>query len=384
MNKYVAIGIIALLIVVAALPVYALLEPYRMDVAQASLRQRFVAEGAGLYVANCVHCHGVDGGGIGPMPALNNPALATVDREVLYDTIAHSPHGTAMAAWHVDEGGILSGYQVEGLVSLITNADWGRVEALAAKHRVVIPTPVAPMEELATMEASTGEVLDPHECRACHEEPAVHADRFGLNCSRCHTLQAWKPAQLTRHVFYLDHGDGGKLACQTCHTESYAGHTCYGCHDHDPGEMQAAHATEEIYAYDNCAECHPTGEAGEAARLGYGLSGQASNAGDNGRGGGTLDLDANTGLPAQGTGTNSTQGSAHGDRETAPGYTAPEAGGDAAGENAGSDTGAGITTPTNTEAGGDTHTGQSQGVDPVPNRGEDRPGAGEPRAEGDR
>ena len=283
MSKYMATGILALVILVAALPVYAVLEQVRMDGAQQALRQQFVAEGADMYVTYCARCHGAGGEGIGPMPALNNPALAQADRDILYATIAHAPHGTAMSAWHVDEGGALSSYQVEGLVTLITNGVWERAEMLSAERGFVVPTPAAPEVQLATMEA-TGE--DPHECQACHEEPDVHANRFGLNCSRCHTLDAWKPAYLTRHTFYLDHGGEGKLACQTCHADSYATNTCYGCHDHEPGDMEVAHAQEEIYEFDDCAECHPTGQEDEAARLGYGLSGQASNAVDDGRGGG--------------------------------------------------------------------------------------------------
>jgi mono/diheme cytochrome c family protein len=276
MNKYTAIGLFALLIIIAALPVYTYLEPYRMHQAQDGLRQRFVAEGATMYVENCAHCHGPTGEGLGAMPALNRPSLATADPEVLYDTIAHSPHGTAMSAWHVDEGGGLNSYQVEGLVTLITGADWTHVAKLAAAKKIAVPTPPPPEVQLATMDA-TGD--DPHECRACHEEPDIHANRFGLNCSRCHTLDAWKPALLTRHVFLLDHGGEGSQACQKCHTETYAENTCYGCHDHVPDEMEVVHAAEEITDLDPCVECHPTGVELEAAMLGYGLSGQAAKGG---------------------------------------------------------------------------------------------------------
>ena len=67
------------------------------------------------------------------------------------------------------------------------------------------PAPADPRAELATMEADGQD--DPHECRACHEEPEVHAERFGFNCSRCHTLEAWKPALLLRHTFVIENAD---------------------------------------------------------------------------------------------------------------------------------------------------------------------------------
>lgn len=265
MNRYHAIGIIALLILVTALPVYALLEPGRMDQAQATLRQEFLADAAVMYVENCAPCHGAAGAGIGAMPALDNPGLAEADHDLLYETIARSPHGTAMAAWHLDKGDVLNGHQVEGLVTLIQYGDWLQVGELAAEKGFVLPTPKVPEVEMATLEG--GEGVNPHECRTCHEEPAVHADRFGLNCSRCHMLEAWKPALLLRHTFLLDHGGGGQVACQTCHTHTYSEHTCYECHDHDPEEMREKHAEEDIFEFEHCVECHPTGREGEGERF---------------------------------------------------------------------------------------------------------------------
>jgi len=272
MNNYRLAGLIALLVLVVALPIYGLLEPARMETAQRALAGQYVSDGALTYVENCAVCHGAAGEGIGAMPALDSPGLAGADRAMLFQTIGHSPHGTAMATWHIDEGGLLNTWQVESLVTLIMNPDWARVAQLADEQGFVQPAGIPPEVRLATME---GDSEDPHECRACHEEPALHAEQFGLNCSRCHTLDAWVPAQLTRHTFYLDHGDEGNVACETCHTTTYAANSCYGCHDHQPADMQAAHAQEEIYDFDNCAECHPTGVADEAARLGYGLSGRA-------------------------------------------------------------------------------------------------------------
>jgi hypothetical protein len=101
-------------------------------------------------------------------------------------------------------------------------------------------------------------------CVVCHQDPAVHAGQFGLDCVRCHTAFAWTPAQLTQHTFLLDHGDEGEVACETCHVGTYAQYTCYQCHDHDRGEMQTVHLEQGIAKFDECIECHPTGRAGEA------------------------------------------------------------------------------------------------------------------------
>jgi len=265
MNRYNLISFMALLIFVAILPIYAWGEQTRRDRAQANLRRQFMVEAADTYVENCIDCHGASGEGIGAMPALNNPALSKADPDRLYDIIAHSPHGSTMAAWHIGEGGNLNSYQVEGLVALIQYADWQQASELAATRDIVLPAASTLEEEIAVMDI--GEEEDPHECRACHEEPEVHADRFGLNCSRCHSLQAWTPALLTRHTFSLEHGDQGEISCQTCHVHTYATHTCYECHDHTPEQMRVSHIEEDIIEFDNCAECHPTGQPGEADRL---------------------------------------------------------------------------------------------------------------------
>lgn len=118
----------------------------------------------------------------------------------------------------------------------------------------------APCEDCHTQQTYVG---IPSACSDCHETPDTHADRFGLDCSRCHNAVAFAPAQLTRHIFHLDHSDQGMIACETCHTASYAEHTCYGCHDHTPEGMAAAHVREGITEFENCVECHPTGQPGE-------------------------------------------------------------------------------------------------------------------------
>lgn len=107
----------------------------------------------------------------------------------------------------------------------------------------------------------------PLACVDCHADPEVHLGTFGLECDRCHTDAGWKPAALTRHLFPLDHGGEGEVACETCHEESYVQITCYGCHDHEPEDMRLVHGAEGIEQYENCAECHPTGVPGEAGRL---------------------------------------------------------------------------------------------------------------------
>lgn len=103
------------------------------------------------------------------------------------------------------------------------------------------------------------------QCVQCHAEPAIHAGFFGLECQDCHTSEAWSPAYLKDHAFPLDHGESGPTACQVCHPTSYVEYTCYGCHEHQAGEIIEEHSEEGISPQElnNCTECHPTGREEE-------------------------------------------------------------------------------------------------------------------------
>ncbi len=98
-------------------------------------------------------------------------------------------------------------------------------------------------------------------CESCHGEPDIHAGQFGQDCGRCHTAVAWAPAQLTQHLFALDHGDEGTLDCVSCHAAAYNKVICTDCHE--AADMQTAHTPENVPDYlpeSSCISCHPTGE----------------------------------------------------------------------------------------------------------------------------
>jgi len=265
-NKANWISLFALLVLVIVLPVYGNSEAQRMQQAQTRLNEQYVADGIHLYLQNCASCHGANGAGIGKMPALNRLRMMEVPDEALSRTIARESHGSVMAAWHISEGGILTDYQIQNVVTLIKNVDWRIVKNTA--DEIGYQAPPQPAIEIGREYLVTEEDGDPHQCVACHEEPALHAEAFGINCARCHNTTTWTPAVLTRHDFLLDHGGEGEVNCKTCHPTNYISYDCYGCHeDHQPTEMEEAHLAEKILAFEDCARCHPTGVEGEADRL---------------------------------------------------------------------------------------------------------------------
>jgi hypothetical protein len=101
----------------------------------------------------------------------------------------------------------------------------------------------------------------PSLCMDCHEEPEIHRGYFGLQCENCHETSAWSPAKMSDHDFPLDHGESGLVACEVCHNTRYTEYTCYGCHEHQPGEILEEHLDEGISQAElvDCIACHPNG-----------------------------------------------------------------------------------------------------------------------------
>lgn len=266
MEKSKIISLIALLVLVVALPVYGFMEKERMQQAKAALDDQYMMEGIEIYVQNCAGCHGNAGEGVGMIPSLNRDALIEARSDLLFKSIARATHGKAMASWHIDEGGILSDYQLNEVVTMIQKADWIMVSQVAAVRGAT--QSFAAEGDGGVVYMSVEDLDDPHHCASCHEEPEIHADLFGVNCARCHSATAWTPAVLTSHIFLLDHGGEGEVSCQTCHPAKYGVYDCYACHDnHQYEEMKEVHLAEDIKEFDTCADCHPTGVEGEAGQL---------------------------------------------------------------------------------------------------------------------
>ncbi len=98
-------------------------------------------------------------------------------------------------------------------------------------------------------------------CVNCHTDPGFHAGLFTTDCTSCHTTIAWRPAIFNeQHTFPLNHGEAGAVSCATCHPTSLPAYTCYGCHEHNEANVRSEHIEEGIPNFQNCMECHPTGQ----------------------------------------------------------------------------------------------------------------------------
>lgn len=171
-------GLVATLVIIVILPLYAFAESAQQEDLLLEYNTNSVLAATDLYANNCVVCHGALGEGIGDNPALNNEALRLMSETDIYKVVSRGRDNTLMAAWGVEEGGILSNHQIQSIVTLIQQANWEYVEARVAELGLTPP-------ELIKMEVSE-EML-----QTLAELPDGERLNSGLvlyaeNCSACH------------------------------------------------------------------------------------------------------------------------------------------------------------------------------------------------------
>ncbi|MCW8905241.1 cytochrome c3 family protein [Sedimenticola sp.] len=127
---------------------------------------------------------------------------------------------------------------------------------------------VQPFRPIGQFSHALLEVSVQEQCDSCHSNPpdALHRKIKG-NCTQCHTNEAWLPATF-EHDKYFRFDRDHDTECATCHINNdYAKYTCYGCHEHSRSKIREEHFEEGIRDYENCAECHRSGDEDEAKRI---------------------------------------------------------------------------------------------------------------------
>ncbi len=121
------IGFVAAVAILIGLGMAIVGEPARIATAEDEILATQIDDATAIYAEQCSVCHGIEGEGIGSTPPLDSEALSTTDSDTLFKTIARGRFDTAMPAWSLAEGGVLSDYQVSELVALVQNGDWSTV-----------------------------------------------------------------------------------------------------------------------------------------------------------------------------------------------------------------------------------------------------------------
>jgi mono/diheme cytochrome c family protein len=112
-------GVVVLLLLVIAFPLYKAVESTRRADALASERAALIASGRQLWSLNCTSCHGMNGEGV-DAPALNSQQfLSGVTDEQMHGIIAGGVPGTEMPAWWNEYGGPLTDEQIAAVVAYV-------------------------------------------------------------------------------------------------------------------------------------------------------------------------------------------------------------------------------------------------------------------------
>lgn len=172
------IGIVATLVLLVVIPVYAFNEPAQQNEIMVDMETASIVAAANMYAENCVVCHGAAGEGIGTIPALNSEALRTMPATELHKIISRGVSNTQMAGWSVDEGGIFTYQQVADMVTMVLNVDWNYVEARVTALGLTPP-------EVVTVEI-TDEMLATISSLEGGETLAAGITVYGENCAACH------------------------------------------------------------------------------------------------------------------------------------------------------------------------------------------------------
>ncbi|MBL7162849.1 MAG: c-type cytochrome [Anaerolineales bacterium] len=171
-------GILATLVIVIILPLYASLEPSQQEQLLNDYYTDAVLASTEQYAQNCAVCHGAAGEGIGDNPPLDSDAVRMMSEVDLYRVIARGRDSTLMAAWAAEEGGIFSNPQVDDFVTFIQQANWEFVEARVTDLGLTPPEVIemeVSEEMLANLadlpggeELSAGLLVYAESCAACH------------------------------------------------------------------------------------------------------------------------------------------------------------------------------------------------------------------------
>jgi mono/diheme cytochrome c family protein len=199
MKWHIALGTVAVVVLVAVLGYVAINEPVRMDSFTTAYDSRRIEVGAALFENNCRTCHGPQGEGIpGVAPSINAADLFNGERltavgfsgtleDYLEGVIAAgrpvpsagSDYPQRMPTWGQEFGGPLREDQIKGLVAFILNWE-DRALAAAGEGVVSVSEGEAVGVDISVSlpegDAQTGASLAQSAqagCSACHELAAV-------------------------------------------------------------------------------------------------------------------------------------------------------------------------------------------------------------------
>ncbi|HKZ28915.1 MAG TPA: c-type cytochrome [Acidimicrobiia bacterium] len=119
-NKWMRWGLILMVIMVLAFPVYRLIEPDRRADAAESRVTELAAQGEELFALTCSGCHGQEGGGGATAPTLDSKEfLESAADDQIRSLIATGVPGSEMSPYSLDFGGPFTQEQIVALATYL-------------------------------------------------------------------------------------------------------------------------------------------------------------------------------------------------------------------------------------------------------------------------
>lgn len=116
-TRIMGVGVVLLVAIVAAFPLYLLYEPSAREDARETHLASLAEEGSGIWRFNCASCHG-DGGQGDTAPALNAMQfLQSANDDQMSLLVAVGVPGTQMSAYSQDFAGPLTSEQIKAVVT---------------------------------------------------------------------------------------------------------------------------------------------------------------------------------------------------------------------------------------------------------------------------
>lgn len=119
LDRYLALGVIFMVLLMAGFMTYRLREPTLRHAALTEQTASYKKIGHGLFVSNCASCHGkLAQGGSGPTLNAKEFLGATTDAQI-HVLIAGGVSGSDMPSWGIDFGGTMTDEQVQQIVTYL-------------------------------------------------------------------------------------------------------------------------------------------------------------------------------------------------------------------------------------------------------------------------
>ncbi|HEY6533931.1 MAG TPA: cytochrome c [Acidimicrobiales bacterium] len=220
LDRTLGLGLVTLVVIAVALPLYWLAEPGRQDDAIQGFENVFVSRGEELYVegVNCAACHGPEGVGGVASYTITDPSTGDFIEQVDWkapalDTLLYryTPEqvkfilnygrgNTPMPAWGAPGGGPLTDQQLDDIVFYLQSIQ-------------------LPAEEWAQMVLEELElVCAPDDAGLC-----TKADPGAPGADRADAPITWRTAgEALFNLGYYDGFAGGAAACARCHTPGWS------------------------------------------------------------------------------------------------------------------------------------------------------------------